>query len=129
MSKKELQRNIKRNGGYIFSDGTLNVEHLLSRAHRHMTYHNLRTSLISRIENVFGYRDSKETKMVRDTGLHLLVQFGHIGLNNDYDTMEMANDTWYDVCNYFDSIAPKNYYFGSQEGDGSLIGFWEVEQE
>ena len=35
------------------------------------------------------------------------------------------NETLFDLL---DGIAPEGTYFGTHEGDGSLFGFWEVEE-
>ena len=33
---------------------------------------------------------------------------------------------WEDLFNAMKTIAPKGYYFGATEGDGSDFGFWEI---
>jgi len=40
------------------------------------------------------------------------------------DLTYFLNEDLWDLMN---EIAPEGTYFGSHEGDGSLIGFWEVE--
>ena len=36
--------------------------------------------------------------------------------------------TW-DVCNFLEEIAPKGYYFGSNPGNTSSMGYWPIKED
>ena len=48
-------------------------------------------------------------------------------LEDDQDGLDwFLNEFLFDAMN---EIAPEGCYFGAHEGDGSLFGYWEVEEE
>ena len=125
MSKKDLQRAIRRNEGYILSEGTLNLVHLLTSAYDLLNEYNIKSAQLKKdIESVFNntgeFKDDKE-KMIPSFGNQF---YGWIEIPDD--KMEEASYIWNeDIFYFFNEIAPNGYYFGSQEGDGALIGFWQ----
>ena len=121
MSIKQLQKDIRKNGGLIFSCDTLNLEHLLPKAYDFIKVYNLRTDVADKIEVVFvGIEDEK----AKPTFANLY----HNGVT--IRNKEEANYVWNeDVYNYFSHIAPRGYYFGSSEGDGACIGWFKEGKE
>lgn len=55
MSKVDFQKHVRKNEGYILSEGTLNLEHLLSIAYDFIVLYNLKTSLKEDILECFEY--------------------------------------------------------------------------
>lgn len=134
MCKKELQRSIKKYGGYIFSDGTLNLEHLLAKSYDMIIAWNLRANPNSHIKKVGLRHDIREAfeieggiNEVDEYGLFHKVYYGEAKLKANYSSDVYY--LWEDCVDYFMSIAPKGYYFGSNEGDGALIGWFELEEQ
>jgi hypothetical protein len=118
MGKKELQREIRKQEGYILSDGTCNLQHLLPKAYDLMENYGLRTSLKQGIREVFNHEQPTFYNQY----------YGKIELKED--KKETANYLWNeDIYNYFNDICPAGYYFGSSEGDGACIGFFKFEDE
>lgn len=133
MSKKELQKTIKEHEGFILTNGTLNLEHLLASAYDLIVTYNLMGNPNSHIQ----------AQTIRHDILDCFVIDGNFSKNkdslyekvyyNDATINEKAPyspyDVWDDVANYFQSLAPKDYYFGSLEGDASCIGFFKYNEE
>ena len=129
MGKKEFQKIVRSSQGYILSDGTLKVDDLLLAFHQFAIRHNLRSAkkLVSQVESLFEYTCNLQTNLREH--FSFLHRLGKVRLKDDYESLESASYLLNeDIFQYMDDIAPKNYYFGSQEGDGALIGFWKVEQ-
>lgn len=133
MSKADLQKAIKENEGIILSDGTLNLEHLLSSAYDLIVSYNLKGNPNSHIQ----------TKTIRNDILECFVIDGDFMKSNEslwrkvYYSEAKINekapyspyDVWDDVESYFQSLAPDGYYFGSLEGDGACIGWFKYNEE
>lgn len=126
MSKKELQNDIKRNNGYILSDGTLNLQHLLPKAYDLIITYNLRgyRELLAEIRSCFVIQE--DTFHTIDGGLFRLQYHGMASLEESL--MERASDIWNEsIFNVFNELTPNHYYFGSSEGDGACIGWFQNE--
>lgn len=106
MSVKDLQKNIWRKGGLVISEGTLRVEDLLDAAYSVMVDYNLRTPLKQEIRGLFFNGELMEERLG--------------------DAEYIWNE---DVFDYMNDIAPSGYYFGSHEGDGACIGFFQASPE
>lgn len=121
MSKKDLQRDICKKGGLILSDGTLNLEHLLPKAHDLLRDYNINPSLRKEIRKLFVVRGWENGD---DMWTH--VYHGRVRIKDDEQASYLWNE---DVYNYFNNIAPNGYYFGSLEGDGACIGWFKYHED
>lgn len=126
MSIKDLQKDIRKGQGYILSDGTLNLLHLLPKAYDLMLEYNMRTTLKDEIENVFTNTDEEEIEKCLPTFHNQYYSHIEIPDNKQEDASYLWNE---DIFNYFNNISPSGYYFGSSEGDGTCIGWFEYEEE
>lgn len=144
MSKKALHKTIKENGGYIFSDGTLNMLHLLGKAADFIMTWNLKQSKNKRyvkpletyrdIVNVFQETDQAPDGTLqqlkeRKSGLWYHIYYGNIELKPDSEQDYAAYHVWDDFEALCQQVAPEGYYFGASEGDGACIGFFKWEEE
>lgn len=125
MSIKQLQKDIRKEGGYILSDGTLNLQHLLPKAYDLIKGYNLQSKQAKRI-----LQDIKEVFDHEDPSF-INQYYGEIELNvTNNEQMENASYIWHeDIFNFFNNIAPNKYYFGCTEGDGACIGFFKYNEE
>lgn len=123
MSIRDLQKTIKKNQGYIMSDGTLNPKHLLPKYYDLLNCYNIKSQKIKKeIEACFTPKKYKPTFY-----------------NQYYNNIQLANETIEDqegiswilekLSDFLNNIAPKGYYFGFSEGDGACIGFFRYEDE
>lgn len=119
MNKVDFQKHVRKNEGYILSDGTLNLEHLLSKAYDFIVLYNLETELKEDILECFEYDGEV------NGDLFLKQYYDEARLNEDYNATVLWNE---DVYMYFNEIAPDGYYFGSSDGDGALIGWFKYEE-
>lgn len=127
MSIKNLQKNIRNEGGYILSDGTLNLTHLLPKAYDLITGYNMRTKLKQEIEKVFTVTDRASDKIESlPTFYNQYYSYVEITENRQENASDLWND---DIYNYFNNISPKGYYFGSSEGDGACIGWFKYSED
>ena len=138
MGKKQLHKDIKKGGGYVLSDGTLNLLHLLTKAGDFIAGWNLKQSPKSKhIKPAMIYADivscmqgDKETinkLKQKKTGLFYEQYYGNIELKTDHEQEYSAYHVWNDFESFAQEIAPKGYYFGCSEGDGACIGFFKYE--
>lgn len=126
MSIKTLQKTIKKEQGFILSDGTMNLLHLLPKAYDLITGYNLRTNLKKEIEEVFSNADKEEKEKL----LPSFYNQYYSGVEITEEKMEEAGYLWNEnIYNYFNNISPNGYYFGSSEGDGACIGWFKFEEE
>ena len=124
MSKLQLQKDIRKNKGFIFSDGTLNPQHLLPKFYDLLTDYNIQASSLKKdIEACFRptSNNGSELKPTFHNQYHSLIRLV-------YD-IEFINETITSCYDFLDSIAPEGYYFGSTDGDGACIGFFKYEKE
>lgn len=123
---KKIKKTISDNEGYIFSDGTLNLNHLLSKSHDFIQMEKLNDKLLRDIRLVFDHKeDGKYFELVC---LYDSVYYGDSEIPDK--KLEEANYIWGDdVFDFFSSLAPDGYYFGSSEGDGALIGWFKCEED
>lgn len=140
MSKKQLHKTIKKHEGYIFSDGTLNLLHLLTKAGDFITGWNLKQSPKSRhikpnsiysdiVNCMQGDKEVIDKLKRKKTGLYYEQYYGNIELKPDHEQDYKAYHVWDDFESFAQQIAPEGYYFGTSEGDGACIGFFKYEQE
>lgn len=119
MSKRDLQRDIRNNGGLILSDGTLNINHLLAKSYDLMSHYNLRTNIYGEILETFNISKLGAPSLMTE------VYYGRAEIPREKE--EYAYMLWEDITNYFQELAPSGYYFGASEGDGACIGWWFYE--
>ena len=133
MSKKQLQKDIRANGGFILSDGTCNLQHLLPKAHDLIVEYRLRGArhgigdLLTSIRECFILKRPADAK--RDMWTE---QYHGRAEPKQYRHGDIAldpTDVWCACVDFFDSIAPKGYYFGASAGDGACFGWFKYESE
>lgn len=120
MAKSDLQRDIRKSGGFILSEGTLNLEHLLAKAY---------DLIVPRYQIRSGFKLADEIAKVLNYkgGSPYASQESYYG-NLKIIDMETASYLWNEVVyNFFNELSPKGYYFGSHMGDGACIGWFKVE--
>jgi hypothetical protein len=117
----EFHEFVINNEGFVLSDGTLNLQHLLPKAYDFLKNNELNDKLRKEILSVF------DVDGVIDEGLFAKQYYGEASIPQDKE--QEANEIWNeDVFNYFMEISPKGYYYGSQEGDGACIGWFKDEE-
>jgi len=133
MSKRDLQKAIKENEGFILSNGTLNLEHLLSSAYDTIVSYNLKGNPNSHIQTTTIRNDILECFVIdgdfmkSNDSLYEKVYHGEANINEK--APYSPYDVWDDVNSYFQSLAPDGYYFGSLEGNDSYIGWFKYNEE
>lgn len=118
MSIKSFQTIVKSGYGMILSTATLKTDSLLASAHDLIVAHNMKKlySLAKGIKETLNY----------DGDMSLTHADYHGKIYIKPEDAEMASYLWDDVVfTKFNEIAPRGYYFGCAEGDGSCIGFWK----
>lgn len=131
MAIKDLQNKIIRNGGYILSDGTLNLQHLLPKAYDILINYELDDNfeLQNEILSCFELRIWSNQEFI-NKGFSLFVEQYHNDAKLKDDKQIEASDIWEeDINELFNNIAPDGFYFGSTEGDGACIGWFKYESE
>ena len=131
MAKDWLQKEIVKKGGYILSDGTLNLEHLLPKAYDLLRKYAIKLpgDLYAEILHCFEFKDGYKFNKQKP-GLFEAQYHGHAKLKQTSAFQDVASYLWNeDLYNFFNSIAPEGYYFGSSEGDGACIGWFKFEEE
>jgi hypothetical protein len=132
MSIKQLQRDIRNAEGYILSDGTLNLQHLLPKAYDLIVGYNMKSKtakdIKKGIKEVFinnADDDGICLNPIFEAQYYSLIELDE----NDDEKMETASRLWdEDIYDYFNNIAPNNYYFGSSEDDGACIGWFKYDE-
>lgn len=88
-------------------------------------------SFVSALKN-YAPNDSPYTDTIKE-GEEYMEKYGDFGyLSEIEDEDESDNLGWFiheTLVHQLDSIAPENCYFGSSDGDGSSIGFWEIRED
>jgi hypothetical protein len=132
----KLQEVIINNGGFILSDGTLNLQHLLPKAYDLLSNYEidkpeLKQEILDCFELEYYGADKEFSKeQFIDKELSLFVEQYHGDAELMDDKQELASYLWNeDIFNLFNNIAPTGYYFGSSEGDGACIGWFKFEDE
>jgi hypothetical protein len=129
MSAKDLQNKIIGNEGYILSDGTLNLQHLLPKAYDLINMYELKedTDLNQEILDCFELRVWDKQHFLNKE-LSLFIEQYHSDAELIEDKQEEASELWNEtIFNFFNKIAPDGYSFGSSEGDGACIGWFKCE--
>lgn len=124
MAKTDLQKVIREHGGFILSDGTLNLEHLLPKAYDLINNYGIQAKQLQDdiLQCFTGEIENKQHS------LYLKQYYSEIELRED--NKEFQSEIWNeDIFNFFNNISPKGYYFGSSEGDGACIGWFAWEDE
>lgn len=118
MAVKELQDFIKENKGYIISEATLLTSDLCQEAYRVIGIFNIRPKFRRELAYLIGDK-------------HIEWGFSDNILDNyESELGQQASWLWNeDIFHYFNYIAPKGYYFGSHEGDGACIGWFQYDEE
>ena len=124
-NKKDLQELIKQKGGLIFSEGTLNLTHLLPTAYDVIVEFNLSDNIKEEIEKIFSNTDSQDNEKNLPTFNNQY--YGYITITEDKE--EEASYIFEDIFDLFNDIAPEGFYFGNLEGDGACFGWFVVEDE
>lgn len=112
-SAQDLRDDISAHDGLILSDGTLNLEHLLPKAYDFIKGFNLSEDIAADIESVFTGEEP--------TSYNRFYGFAKLDPMREEEACYLWND---DIYNLFNDIAPAGFYFGSQDGDGALIGWF-----
>lgn len=121
MSKQQLHEDILKNEGYILSDGTLNLKHLLPKAYDLLNYYELGAEL--RADILTCFKPAEGVEIDPRQSLFLYQYYSEVEL--DEEKQEEANYIWNeDVYNMFNFLSPDGYSFGSSEGDGACIGWF-----
>lgn len=123
MSRRELQKDIAKNEGWILSDGTLKVQDLLCKCYDTIIAYNLTSRVDAFITKKENLRDDiRECFRGEPTFYNSFYGQCSIIPERENDACELLNNQVWDFMN---NIAPKGYYFGSSEGDGACIGFFK----
>ena len=117
MTLQEFQELIIKDEGVCFSDGTLNLRHLLPKAYDLFNEVDIEPDLRSEIKGLFiGEEPTFYNQFYGDSVLN-------------HTKEEEASYLWNeDIYNLFNEIAPEGFYFGSNEGDGAYIGWFKVDE-
>lgn len=122
MGKRELQKSIRKEQGYLISTDTLNLNHLLATAYDVLTVWNMNAKdLKKEILEEYGLKNFSGNLYMEVYRGRKLVDPDRYGWN--------AYNVWDEVENYFNKISPNGYYFGSCPSDGALIGWFKWEDE
>ena len=117
MSRKIFQEKVKRNVGYIFSEGTHDYEALLAKAYDFLCDFSIRTDLRKEIGKALGVPEGKSAELL------------HFYNDLPDSDIEVLSSLWNEEVFYFlENLSPSGYYFGTQEGDGSCFGWFKVEE-
>ena len=129
MGVKEFQADVRNNGGFILSDGTLEVVVLLCKAHDLMASYDIDCSkgrgksLRKYILKALGLPASDRERVSAFEAYY----YGRIQPKASMEELEYLWNE--DLFNMFNTISPKGYYFGSHPGDGACIGWFKVEDD
>lgn len=102
----------------VFSEGTLNLEHLLAKAYDFLKKRGYEGDLLGDILDCYEFDQEFSEK----DSLFTAQYYSWAKLKDE----EKASWVWEKVCDFFDSIAPEGYYFGTLEGDGACFGWFAV---
>ena len=118
-------KNILQENGNIVSDGVLDLEVLLTKFHDYILINDLDRSILKEIENLYEINDIHfSVSGLLNTSRYFGKAYFKEGLNNYSDEVI---EVFENVENYLNSLSPKGYYFGSSEGDGACIGYFQME--
>jgi hypothetical protein len=109
----DIQGKIQASNGLIISEGTLKTEDLLSSIYEFLKSNNLNEGLQVQIKEVFDNEP---------TANNLFHSLAKIQVGKEAAADYLYNETCF---HYLNCICPDSYYFGSSEGDGACIGFFE----
>lgn len=115
--RESLKKKIRKEEGYILSDGTLDYQALLCKAYDLINDFGIRTGLKKEIAESIGFD-------LTGIGLSAFGAYYHNQLT--YTKGDLAYLWSEDVFNLFSSISPIGYYFGSLDGDGACIGWFKI---
>jgi len=125
-NKKDLQELIIKKEGLIFSEGTLNLTHLLSAVYDLIVEFNLDSNLEKDIEKVFTNTDPEDDEKNLPTYHNQYYGYIEIPKDKEEEASYIFNE---DIFDLFNDIAPEGFYFGNLEGDGACFGWFVVEDE
>lgn len=113
MGVRELQKAIIEHEGLIVSTDTLLTYDLLLASDTIIKEYSLKPDFRHELNEIL---DEPEEWV------------NHYNSNHP-DLSDNAMWLWIeDIYEYFNRIAPKGYYFGNQEGDGALFGWFREEE-
>jgi hypothetical protein len=116
VTERVFAEMVVKKQGFIISEATMKVSDLLKVAHMILNAYSLNPALRVKIEELFQ---------------HFMVSaYDTLSDELDLDRNEDASYLWNEeIFNYFNKLAPPNYYFGSHEGDGACYGWFECREE
>jgi hypothetical protein len=101
IGKKELHEDIQKYGGYILSDGTLNLKHLLPKAYDLLNHYELGAEL--RADILACFKPAEDVEIDPRQSLFLYQYYSEVDL--DEEKLEEANYIWNeDVFNLFNFL-------------------------
>lgn len=110
---RKVRKMIENSGGYIISEGTLKTKDLIASIYQFLVDNNLAgEELLEDIRNHF---------VLEPNAYNIYHSLSHIKEGMEDSAEFLLNEELYDLMN---DIAPDGYYFGSSEGDGACIGFF-----
>lgn len=128
MSKIDLQKDIRNNEGFILSEGTLKLDHLLAKAYDLMKTYNLRPNIYGYIQEKSIFEEILDTYHTRRDNIQgSLFYEVFYGLEIPKEKEGYALMLWDDITSYFQKLSPSGYYFGESEGDGACLGWFKYE--
>lgn len=138
MVNKELNKNFTKflfeNEGLIFSNGTLCDDILCSKAYDLMltisksfdgkevmdsVNKNHCDIVLSELRSLFKLPINHNSNDIYNR-----IYYNYISLNEE--EQNLAYEIWNDVVDFFESISPDGYYFGINENNSSLFGWFEI---
>lgn len=114
MTMTRLEKEILSFGSIILSEGTQNIEDLLTTCYDFFRKNALNDILCKKISDCFTEEPSVYNRYFGKTKLKQ---------GMEEEASELLNE---DIFNYLNDLAPDGYCFSSHEGDGACYGFWAV---
>lgn len=112
----DLVKKIKNGKGFVVSEGTLNPVDLICTYYDLLVKYKINPSMQVEIRKLLKIDNKVNASYEYFNGRIKKVNTDNI---SDYVNL--------DIYDYFNSIAPKGYYFGSHEGDGACVGWFMME--
>lgn len=118
----ELHSLIRENSGLVVSDGSLRTVDIIVRLYDFMVVSDINDELRSKILSFIIIENSNYEK---GSSLEVESYYDrlHLPEHKEYEATEFLND---EVYPYLNSLSPNGYYFGSNEGSSSCIGWFET---
>jgi len=123
---QRIKDTIGKNEGLILSTDTLNLEQLTISGRDFIIYNEIEEgySIVKAINVLF---DENENYMEQ---MYPLYQRGMVKDTFNDDEMEQMEYLWHEeIYELFNDVCPGGHYFGSTDGDGACIGFFEYNED